>query len=289
MACGYFFDELLQPIIHPIDSAGLMYRVFSRIKNNVSIKNKISNKESESYLISDAAGVRFTLYFKDDINIIDDLIRSRFEIVKDVVDKEKMGANIFEPTRHNITVSIPKNLCEYFEEMFTLDTRDKINPTCEFQIRTVFSEGWHEVEHDLRYKRANDWKLLPEESRILNGLYAQMESAEWTMLKLFQNNAYKFYKENMPEEMIRSCFRIRFQSMQLDGECRDLLKGDGELLKSILKLDRNEVVSTYIKMNLGIPLTVANFVRYIEHFYLKSNKIPINDVMKSMFEKNDKV
>lgn len=71
---------------------------------------------------------------------------------------------------------------------------DLIDNTYEVQIRTILSEGWHEVEHDLRYKCKEEWNEFKEESRLLNGIYATLESSEWSMLTLFDRLSYSQYK-----------------------------------------------------------------------------------------------
>lgn len=71
---------------------------------------------------------------------------------------------------------------------------DLIDETYEIQIRTILSEGWHEVEHDLRYKCKEEWNNFQEESRLLNGIYATLESSEWAMLTLFEKLSYSQYK-----------------------------------------------------------------------------------------------
>ena len=48
--------------------------------------------------------------------------------------------------------------------------KGRIEPTFKIQIRTVFSEGWHEVEHDLRYKCKDDWEGCELYSHTLNGI-----------------------------------------------------------------------------------------------------------------------
>ena len=53
----------------------------------------------------------------------------------------------------------------------------------------MFFEGWHEIEHDMRYKTnfADDafWKGNPDLSRILNCIVANLELCDWSMIHLF--------------------------------------------------------------------------------------------------------
>ncbi|MBK7959276.1 MAG: hypothetical protein IPK03_14995 [Bacteroidetes bacterium] len=35
-----------------------------------------------------------------------------------------------------------------------------VDSTFEVQLRTILSEGWHEIDHDLRYKSINTGKIV---------------------------------------------------------------------------------------------------------------------------------
>lgn len=42
--------------------------------------------------------------------------------------------------------------------------------TYEIQFRTTLSEGWHEIDHALRYKCKTDWDKHEDEERAFNGI-----------------------------------------------------------------------------------------------------------------------
>ncbi|MGX2951708.1 hypothetical protein ACWIUA_12555, partial [Ursidibacter sp. B-7004-1] len=104
---------------------------------------------------------------------------------------DELTGETFKPIRYNLIYDLPPDtiLDEYN------DLKEYIDLTFELQIRTVLSEGWHEVEHDLRYKFKGDWTKFPEEDRKLNGVYASLEIGEWTMLQILHSIAYKHYKD----------------------------------------------------------------------------------------------
>lgn len=70
----------------------------------------------------------------------------------------------FKPTRLNLVMRVPEIFKEHISAAIN-DTNypDLIDDTYEIQIRTIMSEGWHEVEHDLRYKYKDDWNDFQEE------------------------------------------------------------------------------------------------------------------------------
>ncbi len=94
-----------------------------------------------------------------------------------------MTAAEFSAVRYNIIYELPLELLNG-ERNFP-GASHLIDSTFELQIRSILSEGWHEVEHDLRYKAKQDWIGNDVESRKLNGIYATLETSEWTMIKNF--------------------------------------------------------------------------------------------------------
>lgn len=68
---------------------------------------------------------------------------------------EKLTDKVFMPTRLNLIFRMDdfcsRELVNVLKDIDGIDS-SLIDCTYEIQLRTVLSEGWHEVEHDLRYK-----------------------------------------------------------------------------------------------------------------------------------------
>ena len=104
----------------------------------------------------------------------------------------------------------------------------RIDKTFEVQVRTTFSEGWHEVDHDVRYKHKEEWEEHYEFSRELNGIYATLEICDRSMVNLLERLAYKNYKNMQIEAMLRNKFRLRFENPVLSVPLMEFLqKGSG--------------------------------------------------------------
>ena len=169
--------ELENMISRELDAGGLLYRIFSRAKERGSVLKKIQNKIDE-YIredkkLQDAIGIRIVLYFADDIDICINILKRFFRLLEVVYDRP--DTETFRPQRINTVFELPKGMDGISKEI-----RDKcrIDNTIEIQIRTIFSEGWHEVEHDLRYKYKSDWDDEIEMSRDLNGIFAMLEMCD---------------------------------------------------------------------------------------------------------------
>ena len=153
-ALSQIAGKLTSDISELLSRSGIMFRIFSRVKSESSIRKKLEHKYAGKKLqLQDMIGIRIVVYFQDDVDALA-LYYSVGDIVKTSIDE--FDSSTFRPQRLNITSRIPAEMTEAFMSAIPENYRDRIDPTYEVQIRTVFSEGWHEVEHDLRYKCKND-------------------------------------------------------------------------------------------------------------------------------------
>ena len=82
-----------------------------------------------------------------------------------------------------------------------------IDDTFEIQIKTMFFEGWHEVEHDMRYKGEELWSHYPGFSRYFNSILATLELCDKSMVTLFEDLGHALYKSGRWSDMVKSQFR----------------------------------------------------------------------------------
>lgn len=268
--------ELQKSVIQIMDRSGLFYRVFSRVKSPSSVEHKFKEheKENKSYSkdkkMQDVVGSRIALYFKDDVEICRRLIANTYEVVdlsEDIEDKTN-----FKPIRLNYVCKLPQEI----KELFTASFFNKyfIDDTFELQIRTVFSEGWHEIEHDLRYKCKEDWSGEDELWRTMNGIFATLETCDWSILALFERLTYKMYKSSNWEAMIRSKFRIRLASEPLSNEIKSIFAEDKQLAKDFLKFDRQCFVQALSTQQLShIPKTMNNIIFIANSLFIHNLKL----------------
>lgn len=262
-------NSLVSKIEEPINRAGLFVRVFGRVKSIPSLRNKLKIKEyNANHKIQDLFGVRITAYFKDDVKICKDIMQKIFQVDNISEDQEK--ATTFEPERLNIVCKIPSEIKkELGESLF----QDIIDDTFEIQIRTVFSEGWHEVEHDLHYKCKNEWIEDDNELRKLNGIYATLITCDWAIIKLFDDRAYTKYKKEDWVPMLKNKFRIKFTSTSISN---DFLKNK-EFMKDVFKLNREQIIP--ILPFCKLPLSMDNFLHIANIALIKSENINTPEII----------
>lgn len=266
-------QELERDVAMHFDKCGIFYRIFSRCKSPDSIVHKISMKESEyiekNKKMQDLLGVRLVLYFKDDIDLCVKIIENNFEILEIVRDEEK--SDEFRPMRLNIVCRMSKKISDFFEPGIWEFPIDK---TFEIQIRTIFSEGWHEVEHDLRYKHKETWSDHIELSRNLNGIFATLETCDWAILNVLDQLAYQKYKTNNWDAMLRNHLRIRMDSRLLSQRIIDLFNKNHALAKEFYKVDRKVVLFSLSKpTSHPLPKNIDNIVYLVNGLIIKNPEL----------------
>lgn len=270
--------RLTSDIANALSRCGLMFRIFSRVKSESSIQRKIEVKYAHKQAkLQDLIGIRIVVYFQDDVDVLA-LFYSGGDVVKKAIDE--LDSSTFRPQRLNITNRIPSELLDDFMAALPEKFREYIEPTYEIQIRTVFSEGWHEVEHDLRYKCKDDWAGCESYSRALNGVIASLETAEWNMKTLFAEMARLNFSHANYSAMLRNKFHLRFKSEALSEGLDNYLKGHRHLAEAALNTDRLIVVYTLLTHQADFHLSYDNL------FFL-INRIEMMDAELMNMEPDD--
>lgn len=269
----YIAQEIQREIEDKLYGCGILCRVFGRGKTEGSIQNKLDKKNDDGSLkystsgrkIQDSIGIRVVLYFSDDIHVVQDIINNMYTPLMSDSTIDRPDTDTFCVTRFNLIYKISEIQQDNFHRCIN---NRPIDDTFEVQLRSVLSEGWHEVEHDLRYKQADHWKDQNDLSRSLNGILASLESSEWGMRKIFEELSYKHYKQQYWDAMISLKFRLRIQGKLSDG-INDVLNENPRAAKRILKFDRSKFIRMYSRYFYKTPLNMDNII-YITNILSRS-------------------
>lgn len=266
-------EQLRREVEGILQRVGILCRVFARGKDSRSLEEKLS-RESGKYsisgkLVQDAVGIRVAVYFAEDVEIVASLLSKEFihKEASSTVDLPKNDQ--FAVTRHNLVFQVPKN---YIDDMQREIGKFPIDITFEVQLRSILSEGWHEVEHDLRYKSRENWNKQDDLSRALNGIIATIETSEWTMRKIFDDLAYRNYKSRKWPEMLHNRIRMRTEP-KLSEELCNLFDVDIEIAKSVFRLDRKKLIFFLSQVRPTLPMTLDNIVYAWNHIALSDMRI----------------
>lgn len=273
--------DICSKIRERLDKVGLLYRIFSRIKDRNSINEKIERKNAEGKpyskdgkKIQDIIGIRIVTYFHDDVDLVKEILSDVYNFVGEEIDK--IEPTIFKPKRTNIVCSFDANQKETFDQIVKITKRESLqltDYTFELQLRTILSEGWHEIDHNLRYKSNDEWKNHSEKERLLNGIYANLEVNDLAMKSLFNDLAYQHFKEKNWEGMLRNKYRLKFQLSGLKQELKQILNEQPQVAKQLFKADRFDVICRLSKIEVPLPINFNNIVYLVNHIELKNEDI----------------
>lgn len=292
-----------------MNQSGLYFHCFSRMKAAPSLITKITKdpnkytiKEFEPELdnhqeprITDLIGSRIVLYYKQDVEICYKILSDMFEIDMDNTKIDDLGTETFHAARTNLIFTMTPDMLAKIEPELFMDY--PIAPKFEVQIRTTFSEGWHEVEHDMVYKHHEEWdqSAYKGSKRRLNSLYATLEGCDSMMEMIFDERATFCYNNQDICGLLRYKFRIRFADTHMAPELIDFFKDsrNGRLLKDIYEYDRSKVLLCltskeleYFDKNITNLLYVIVSLMSYEKLLgmpLKGMKNPVNKSFQKQF------
>lgn len=277
--------QLILSIEDTLNQLFVMYRIFGRAKSQNSLNKKLGNEDKQYIpnikMVEDIIGIRITLYFSDDIDIVHDILKTKFICREESTRKDSIRPNTFEATCHNHVFEIPEEIIGMDK---ALDNKNICDSTFEVQLRTILSEGWHEVEHDFRYKNKSHWKTQPIFDRQLNGLLATLETADWGMLQLFNELAFSNYKAKAWDEMVKHKFRIRFDSTNLCSEIIEIMNSDNDFSKKIYRFSRKDLLSFIHEAKLNLPLNLNNIIFIINELDENLNNENIRSIATKDFK-----
>lgn len=274
----FLANQLAEDIERIFSRAGVMFRLFHRGKSRGSLDGKLGSLKEDNLTpkysidgkrVQDAIGIRVVLYFSDDIDVAQRILCSNFahrDADSNISAPEK---DQFSVTRHNLIFSIPDR---YRAQMDSIIGAKAIDRTFEVQIRTVLSEGWHEVEHDLRYKQESYWEGRDDLSRVLNGVVATLEASEWGMSKIFDDLAHHHYKAGNWAAMLVLKLRIRVDG-EVRGDIASVFNGDIDLAKKFLRMNRAQIIQGFSNEYAHIPLNINNVIFLWNSLFVKDSRI----------------
>lgn len=264
------------------------YRVkrSDRVKKKIEIRNRIkeySNTEEIYQDIVDLSGVRIAVYFPNDIDEVDRLINSRFEVLSSKEFPQELNSN-------NETSS--KNLQRgYHATHYRLrlkrndlsDTQLKYyNAQIEVQVASVLMHAWAEIEHDLTYKPV---RIQPseEELEILDELHGIVILGEKTLKRLQTEMKRRVTSERFKNHYELAAF-LHSEIQRLNGgNVFEPIMGRADILFRFLELQElntGESLRDVIQiLNPKIPI-----VEQVVDYFIVGSEEQYNIYMKSKRE-----
>ncbi len=277
--------DLLNIIEERLKRAGFYYRIAYRVKAVDSMVDKLLFKdyrrpgtENEDRKMQDLIGLRIMLYFEDDVDTCRSLLDTLF-MEPGSWDTTENNEYEFKAMKINGIFRLPGYLSK---TIVNPALSDYVDDTFEVQVRTNSFEGWHEIEHDLRYKGSAFGIGNEGLARKMNSILATLELCDDSIVKLLEDLGHQHYKDKKWADMIRCHYRLRMTNDPLLEEVKRVFDEDNELAKKFYKFDRAKVIQYCWNHNDRTNLlTVNSIVRAV-------NELGPNDErLKKIFESSD--
>ncbi|MFD1769775.1 hypothetical protein [Sphingobacterium suaedae] len=207
-----------------------------RLKDKLIKRNVVKHYHSKTDILEDVidlAGIRVSLYFPSERDIIDEIITDIFN-----VEKKKIFPTEAHTPKHAKRFS--GYWATHYRVRFSGENRDII---AEIQVASVLMHAWSEVEHDLVYKPYSG-DLSKEELSILDEINGMVLSGEIALERLQSAMAERTKRKS---DITNKYELTNFLISAFDKEYKSKIRiGDTSLLNNYLstikKLDTDQFI-----------------------------------------------
>lgn len=278
--------SLLNTLITKLNNAGIYFNSTSRIKSESSLLHKLEtgkySMQDGGRKIQDIIGIRINLFYLEDMDICEKILEETFLL--DNWSKTKNEENKFEAQKCNGVFRIPS---KYLRNIPASVWNKPFDQTFEVQLRTVLFEGWHEIEHEMRYKyklgsdskETDLWTGHEDLSRVMNSIIANLELCDWSIMQIFNSIHDSQYKEKNWENAIRSKYRLRITQDPLKPELREYLDNNPDIVAQFHTVSKRELVEILLNKKYHKELTPDRVI------YLINKEIVHNEYISRLLDK----
>lgn len=267
-------------IANRIQAFKAVHSVRWRIKDTFSLLKKILRKNLEASskskwvgvtpenyrsVVSDLIGVRALHLLKEDCTLIDEQIRDTWGVTETAIFKRQGDRALTEIIDRGATEDIHD--AGYRSIHYAISYNPEKEPILvEVQVRTIFQEGWSEIDHKVRYPDFSNNELLTYYLSVFNGLSGTADDMGSFVIKLDElirsNDAAL-----LQGELALAARDSDIESMQKE---IDKLKTEGHASKATIDSlqnsinnikEKNTTKSKSIGMTSSIGKTLADYYK----------------------------
>ncbi|WP_088044500.1 hypothetical protein [Bacillus sp. EAC] len=268
-----FISEILRknPEIHTVKSRikypdhlieKIIRKTIKGKKSDPSYEINVSNYKTE---ITDLIGIRALHLYKYQAANIDKTIRVNWNLHEKATIYYRLGDLTNEQNIDDENFQFLVHDAGYRSWHYVIASQmTKVNYLAEIQVRTIFEEGWSEIDHQLRYPYDLDNKILNEQLLILNrlsgGADELVNSILHTKMSIYQQNQEKENRDRHLKELLNEIYKL-----SEDGKLNEVdMKS---LVEKVKQIEEQEIEVNY--RNLFNNRSIEN--------YLKQRSLPSVD------------
>lgn len=171
-------EDTANDIVSRLFKADRVHSIRFRVKDDEHLLEKIVRKKDEKpervidktnfqEEITDLIGIRVLHLYKGDWRVLHQFIIDTYDLHEDPIAYVREGDNTELYDGEDCKSKVHEH--NYRSVHYVIET----NPTrkthlAEIQVRTIFEEGWSEVDHDIRYPYNTDNEILNQYLNIFN-------------------------------------------------------------------------------------------------------------------------
>lgn len=261
--------------------------ISSRAKTLNSFLEKIQRKKYNNPLdeIKDFAGVRVVCLYATDVEKINEIIESEFDIQEEIDKKKNLKIDQFGYGAHHFIVQLGKlSSGSRYDDLREMQ--------CEIQVRTIVQDAWSIIQHHMVYKKESE---IPSNlQRKLNCLSALFETVDDQFENIRRDrdsyiqsmresihNKNEFLENELNIETFKEYLKWKFPNMPMenwDGQASIVFEGlvtanltklidvenllisteqQRKMLKSDLISEINEICDNNIPSNIEPALAIS--------------------------------
>lgn len=222
----------------------------TRIKTLDSLIEKLDRKALEIASvreIEDFVGIRLILLFRGDVETLDEVIKSTFDVVTAEDTSSRLGATQFGYQSNHYVIRIP-------EEWRKVPNYSDLNLlTAEIQVRTLAQHMWAAASHKLQYKREESVPLPLR--RTIHRVSALLETVDLEFSRVLDERS-EYVEQSASDSTSDSYLNVDTLRTILDemlpkenrkeDEDYDLLLKDLNILKVTRASELREIIRKHI-------------------------------------------
>ncbi len=261
------------------------------IRKRISKTDKYLNISLDNFMtvVTDLIGIRVLHLFKKEWLDIHGYIKENWEMKENPVAFVRNGDDTENELFKNNNCEIKSHSAGYRSIHYIISTRPmKQEIFSEIQVRTIFEEGWSEIDHRVRYPNYSDNQLISYFLKIFNRLSGSADEMGSFVLDLKDSiEQYTIILQSQEAEKKESIDKIDELISKLEQE-RGVNSAQSselqELKKEINILKKNDETFLTIHEN---PYTHTQSPFYMLKNYYEMQKIANNKNINSLININD--
>ena len=209
------------------------------IRKRIDDPNRVIGLDNYSSEITDLVGVRALHLFKDQWKNIHCAITDSWELKEEAVANIRVGdSDEVSDEYKSEHITVKEHPAGYRSIHYLIETKPcRVKHVVEIQVRTIFEEGWSEVDHTLRYPHQRSDQLLGQYFTLFNRLAGSADEMATFVKQFIQHTdqTRQSYKQRLADKQ-KEIDKLKndISTLQIDKHLKDSLNSSVDGISELL-------------------------------------------------------